>query len=249
MTLEQSPLTKDDINRAEQRVGVSHPILDVFEQNLPRLKDLHEKCALIPDNQDQQAFIKENYGFLADAVVEAGDYSLEPLELVAIWAGVGEIFDTHRPGDVYHKYAIAGIVTTAYAIRGLQNPDFKNLPRYIVERDELPDEITSDLESMRHVRARLDIVDKNIEDLDFYINGTRKPGGEIVFNLAKKAHAGDKEAKKQLDEILAGSKERSTPTLQSIHENFGNGTYFIRYTLYKLLGSARTQKSDSVIKH
>lgn len=249
MTREQSPITKQDIQKAEQRVGISHPILDVIKMHLPRLQELHEQCALIPDNQDQQAYIRANYGFLADAVVEAGDYSLEPLELVAIWSQVGEIFDTERPGDSYHKYAIAGIVATAYAIRELENPAFQNLPRYVLERDELPDEITSDLESMRHVRSRLDMVDGNIEDLDFYINGTRKPGVEIAFNLAKKADAGDLDAKKQLDELLARSKERSTPTLQSIHENFGNGTNFIHYSLYKLLGPDRTPTPDLVIEH
>lgn len=215
MTQESEPITKDAVLRAEQKGAVSHPILDVLEQNFPRLQTLRQECAQINGGGAQQDFIAQNYGFLADAIVEAGHFTLEPLEVVAVWSRVREIFGgSGKFENDYHRFALAGIITTAFAIQGLDNPAYKAVPRYFLENSRLPEELVADEKSLVRINERVEELERSIKRLAFYVSGK-----------------GDGRDTRTSGEIIAVEKERTTPTLACINEDFGNGMMSLRLQL------------------
>ena len=123
----------------------------------------------------------------------------------------------------YHRYALAGMVGSAFAIQGLENPDWKKFPRHYLETFELPPEVVEDRSGLLHVRGRLNQISKSLEEIDFYVFGTRESAMELAFKLAERESEGDQEAKKQLKELIARDARYSTPVIREIHENFGNG--------------------------
>lgn len=123
----------------------------------------------------------------------------------------------------YHRYALAGMVGSAFAIQGLENPDWRKFPRHYLETFELPPEVVEDRSGLLHVRGRLNQISKSLKEIDFYVFGTRESAMELAFKLAKRESEGDQEAKRQIKDLLAREKTYSTPVIQEIHENFGNG--------------------------
>jgi hypothetical protein len=227
---EQRPeLTGEQVSRAERRDGITHPVLSVIEQHLPTINHLTEGYSQITNNQEQQRYIREHYGFLADAFVEAGPYTMEPTDIVAIWSRATEVFSG------YHRYALAQMISSAYAIQGLDNPEWRRYPRHYLETSELPEEVTEDRDGMLHAQSRLDEIDRSLKDIDFYVYGTHESAMSLAFNLSKKEAAGDQEAKRQLEELIAHQESRTTPVLGQIHENFGNGLYPLYFPLMNAL--------------
>lgn len=221
MSPEMSLITRDQVSQAEQRVGYSHPIIAVLDRHLPQITQLHEGFSSISGNQEQQEYIRQNYGFLADAVVEAGSFTLQPLEMVAVWSRAMEIF----PSNLYHRYALARIITSAYAIQGLEaTPAWKSFPRHFFETNNIPDELVEDRLELEHLKWRISDIGRSIDELDFYSYGTREDAMEVAFKLGKRANQeGDVEAQEQLDKLISYQKEHKTPVLGAIHENWGIG--------------------------
>ncbi len=217
MTGEIPLLTPEQVALAEKRIGFNHPVIGVIDRNRPQFAWHNQAYSGIKDTQEQQRYIAGHYGFLADDLVAAGQFTLDPLDVIAIWSRAMEVFSG------YHRYALAKMVGSSFAIQGLKNPDWKKFPRHLLETHELPSEVVSDKSGLLHVRSRLEQVSESLKGLEFYVFGTREPSMTRAFNLAKKESEGDKEAKKQLKELIAREARYSTPVIREIHENFGNG--------------------------
>ena len=214
--MEQSSLTKEQIERATKREGVQHPVVSVLEYHEPRIAQL-KGYSTLTSNQEQQDYIRKNYGFLGDALEEAGGFSLGPLDLVAVWSKALEIWSDNR----YPRYRLAGMLATAYGIQG--RPDLKGLVRHYLETSKLLERIVRDKSGLILVRNRLDDIHTSLDELEFYVSGVKGSSMELAFQLAGKARDGDEEARKQLNQLIARDKEYLTPVLKELHENFGNG--------------------------
>lgn len=224
----QLVLTKEQVERAVRREGVQHPVITVLEHYEPQIAQLKGYSA-IKTNQGQQDYIDRNYGFLADAIEEAGDFSLGPLDLVAIWSKAMQVWPDNR----YPRYSLAGMVSSSYGISGVPNPDdWRRFPRYWLEQSKLPKSVLQNQSGLSYVKRRLGEISRSIDEFDFYLYGTRESPMETAAKLAKKARDGDKEAKIELDRLIAQEREvekqPTTPLLNEIGENFGNGMITIR---------------------
>ena len=217
-----SSITKDQIAKAESRVGFTHPLLSVLESQAPQIADLLRKGRGISGNQEYQAYLSENMGFLADAIEEAGNFSLEPLELVSLWSRVIELFDSR-----YARYALSDMIVLSYAIYGLENLVWKGFPRYFLENSRLPPEVLADKEGLRHVRNRIGEISESREQLHIYLYGGKDLGPQRAADLAIEAQKGDEKANEQLRRLIAHDKEHSTSILREFGENFPSHHFFI----------------------
>ncbi|MEX1052707.1 MAG: hypothetical protein WEC80_02570 [Patescibacteria group bacterium] len=220
MAPERNPLTPEAVSLAESRVGVIHPVISVIDNNLPTILKLTEGYNLITDNQEQQRYIAEHYGFFADSIIEALPFTLEPTDLISIWSRAIEVFSG------YHRYALVGMISSAYAIQGLENPEWKKLPRHLLEIGELPNEILHDSFGLLHVRKKVKEITESLDELDFYVYGMKGSTLEYAVQLAKREKEGDTTARVKLDRLTTHEKKSTTPTLREIHENFGNGLFW-----------------------
>lgn len=237
MSAEMPQFTEEQVAQAERRESFSHPVLTVIEEHLPQIIQLNKGYSSIPivDTQEQQRYIKEHYGFLADALVDVNLYTLRPLEIVAIWSRAVEVFSG------YHRYALAGMVAAAYAIQEVESPSWRKFPKHYLETAKLPAEVLTDHSGLTQVIGRLDQIGVSLDKLDFYVYGTREPAMELAFELAGRIRNGDAQAQAELDRLIAHQRKYSTPVLKEIHENWGNGyipLYFpLRNALETLQGS------------
>lgn len=164
MSIPEEPLfTGEDIARAERREGFSHRVIDVIDANSSKITQLIRETLGITDYEALQGSIRSSYGFLADDFGEAGSYSLEPLELVAIWSRVSEIFPlSPKFPMVYYRYPLAQIISSAHIIQGAENPGWKKLPRLYLEAGSLPAEVMEDSAGLTYVRNRVVALKNNI---------------------------------------------------------------------------------------
>lgn len=213
---EQTVLTMEEVERAERREGIDHPVLQVFEDNLATIAMLDEIYRNISDNSARQKFVRENFGFLAVAFVKLPAFTLEPLELLAIWSRAVELF------HVYMRYELAAVLSAAYAIQGLANPGWKKFPRTYLETGNLPAEVLEDRDGLLQVKAKLQELKKGREVIDIYVFGIENPMEKSV-ELAKRARDGDKEADKEFDLLIERQKSRQTKAISELGENFGQG--------------------------
>lgn len=234
MAVERPILTPEQYARAERREGVQHPVIAVIDQHLPMIAELEQGYSAITVNQDRFTYIKQNYGFLADALTAAGPYTLNPEDLIAIWSRAREVFSQSR----YQRYALAGMVSSTYAIQGLKNPEWKKFPRHYLETSELPEGVVRDRNGLMHVSRRLVDIGDSLDELDWYVFGTKESGMTLAVNLARRSRDGDADADRQLEELIALEKARQTPLLRDIHEQFGNGYVPLRFLIAPALGRA-----------
>lgn len=233
MTVERPMLTPEQYARAERRDGINHPVIAVLDQHLPTITRLEQDYSAIANNQEQFRYIAQNYGFLADAIVETGPYTLQPEDLIAIWSRAREVFSQSR----YQRYALAGMVSSAYAIQGLENLEWRKFPRHYLETGELPEGVVKDRDGLLHVGTRLDEIGDSLDELNRYVFGTKESGMILAANLAKRSRDGDPDAARQLEELIALEKTRQTPLLRDIHEQFGNGYVPLRFPIEDVLRS------------
>lgn len=227
MAVERPILTPEQYARAERREGIHHPVVAVIDQHLPAITQIEQGYSAITVNQDRFIYINQNYGFLADALVEAGSYTLDPEDLITIWSRAREVFSQSR----YQRYALAGMVASAYAIQGVENLEWTKFPRHYLETSELPEGVTRDRSGLLHVSRRLDEIGDSLDELNRYVFGTKESGMTLAANLAKRSRDGDPDADRQLEELFALEKARQTPLLGDIHENFGNGYVPLRFPI------------------
>ena len=161
-------LTREKIETAE-RGKVRHPIVDVMVRHAGLIGQLGRDVSRIEDGLDQQHFIAKTHGFLADAIADLEDYSLEPLEMVTIWSKVLSLFD-----NIYQRYRVAGMIALDYARRGTPKAG-KNLPRYFIENEDYPDNVYQDKEIVNIFLNRFKEISESIHVL---VAWRRLNGGE-----------------------------------------------------------------------
>lgn len=234
-------LTQRQVQAAERREGISHPLLDVLDQQAPRIAELNItydrfRVDIPSDNQTPQRFIRQNFGFLADAVEGAGEFSVAPLELVAVWS---KAVDMLRG---YQRYAFAEIIGTAYSIQGTINPGWRGFPRYYFEKGRFPTEVARDHVDLTHTQARLEEIYGNLNSLEYYVHGHKGSSMEYGSKLGKRISRGDQKAEVLLDRMITRGKARRShilDILDNIQENFGNGLGPLRMDLAEEVEIAR----------
>jgi hypothetical protein len=172
---ERKALTIDQVAAAE-RGEITHPIISVLEQHLPALLRCSESYPDGTVNSERELeHIKPYYGPLADAFVDASPYTLGAVDVIAIWATLDRLaFDTNLG---YARYLLAGMISSAYAIQGLDNPAWKKFPRHYVETGHLPDELQTDKEGLTHVLGKLREITA-INDINTYRSSIMQSGNE-----------------------------------------------------------------------
>lgn len=207
--------TKDDILGAESRVGVTHPVLTILDREAFRISAVTQAAIALPDNQDASQYVRKNSNFLVDAIEDAAPFTLNPLELVAIWSRNGE-FRRHR-------YLMATALSISWAIQGVSKPEiWKRFPRRYIE-DGLPSEVTTDRDGLTHVKARLEEISTNLDALELVTYGTSEPTMELGLKLAERMRDGDPKAEQEYRSLQALISERKIPLLNDLSEAFGNG--------------------------
>ena len=205
-------LTRDQVESASRREGQEHPVVAVLRYNAAAITGHHQRLEGLAYPDPWQTYVKDNFGFLADAFADIGNFSLGPLDIVKIWSFAKET--GFKP-----MYDLAAMVSAAYGIQG-NGSEWKMVPRYYLEtKGEFPKPI--DRQKLERFCGRLDEIEESLKDLDFYSWDTR----ESPIAVARQAFMGqgNKEAQKEAERIDAHHKEFSTPLLDQIDENFGNG--------------------------
>lgn len=229
--MEQPYLTKEHIQRAGKREGISHPVISVLEYHEPRILQIREEYSSISDNQEQQKHIRRNFGFLADAVEDLGHFPMGPLDIVAVWSKAHELMGN------YQRYELVGIISAAYGIRASDtaeypSPEWRGFPRQYIQERRLPERAVENRNGILHLKTRLSDIDVSLDKLDFYVYGTNESFSDLCHKAFRE---NDEEAMKRFEEMCAHEKEYSTPVLGEIHENFGNGLLPLKYEINKAL--------------
>ncbi len=228
--LGQPALTKEQIERASRREGSQYPVISVIEYHGPRIAQHNEEFNKIEDNKEQQRYAARNFGFLGDAFEEADDFPLAPLDLVAVWSKAMEVW----PDNCYPRYGLARMLSSAYGIQG--RPDLRGLSRYFLETGKLPDGLARDKSGLVYVKSRLDHVNTSLKELKFYVSGTKESAVALAVKLTARIRDGDEQAGVQLKELIGSCRERSTPVLEALQENFGTGILSVYLKLNDALG-------------
>ncbi|MBI2578246.1 MAG: hypothetical protein HYW26_00895 [Candidatus Aenigmarchaeota archaeon] len=220
-------LTRELIEQAARREGAygQHPVISVIDAHLPIIQQLNDKSLKIKHNNELYSFVRRSYGFLADAIEDIGDFSLGPLDIAAIWGRATEVF--YSSWHLYQRYELAGMACSSYSIRRLGNPAWRRFPRHWLENRRLPETILTDRAGLVHVRLRLGEIEESLEAYDVYICGAEYTG-DFAEDLIRREMAGDKEATRHLDEIIARQEERRTPFIDEMTENLSHGIFPLR---------------------
>jgi hypothetical protein len=166
---QEAPLTKETLAQAEDP-SFTHPVLTVFERNKQRIIDLRKESG--------NKAPRPQLGFLADALVEAGSFSLEAKDQVGIWArllSMEEFGFNNKP-----EFMFSNMITSAFIVQGAENPVWKKFPRWELENPgkKLPEEFTGDTEGLAFVRNRFGQFKKKYEEIDNYLYGSETASAE-----------------------------------------------------------------------
>lgn len=162
-------LTEQDVAFAlePREIGPVHPVVSVLRQNSPRLSELEAQNAAIYENAPEWGdpeFVTQNYGFLADAFVEALPYTLTATDLIQIWTCAITILPTRVA-----RTDMGGMISSAYAIQDLaESPEWRNVPRMLFETVELPAGVLGDREGLLRFHERLEEIMASYFDIDYY---------------------------------------------------------------------------------
>lgn len=219
---QQAPLTAEILAQAEHP-AFTHPVLTVFEKNKQRIIDLRKEHGnRVPRTQ---------YGFLADALVEAGSFSLEAKDMIGTWArllSMEEFGFNNRP-----EFIFSNMIASAFIIQGVESPGWEKFPRWALENPgkELPEEFTGDKEGLAYVRNRFGQFKKNYEEINNYLYGSETASADLE-SAGKNLH--EPRSLKKIQAYADVRKSRTTDVLDKVLNN--NWSYTIG-TLGLLLNS------------
>ncbi|MBI4080946.1 MAG: hypothetical protein HY430_04210 [Candidatus Levybacteria bacterium] len=212
---ERAELTPQQVANAELGIGIEHPLIDALDIIRPHVVPFNLEYEQITDPLERQTFIRDNYGMLVDAVEGSGDFTLEPEEMIAIWSKAVEVLP-HGP-----RVKFAETITLSYATQGIDDEDVKKTPRTVFMTGRLPDKVRLNANNLGQVTARVNEVEESYATILRYFNVVDNPI-EKEAELSKRIEAGDQDAQAELDRIIQLGKERKTPVLQAVSENFGS---------------------------
>jgi hypothetical protein len=221
MPIERLQYTEEQMKNAEARIGFTHPVLSVIEEQLPAIGRFQEAYTQISDSTKQDRYAHAHLGFLADALVKKGPFSMTATDIVAIWSRIREVF------SFFHSTSrLSEIVAYAYAVGELDDPKWKQFPRRFFQTSKFPQEVLSDTEGIANVKRKFREIQKSLDDIDLYAFGTTNPMVEGMIIYAK-AQNGDAAAQAQYEELIARMGRRQTRVIDDIRDAFGNGFCFM----------------------
>ena len=228
--MDRPALTKEQVERASRREGITHPVLIALGQQESRILELNRGYELV-DGSQRQAYIAQKYGFLGDVLEgatqeEAEYFSAGPLDLITIWSKAIELW----PDSNYPRYAFAALFCNVYAIQERQT--LKGYPRQYLETASVS-RLTQE-GSLDYVKERLGNVSRALKEIDFYAFGTRENSMMLAFELASKAET-DSVAADQLARLIVHQREHQTELLRVLSENIGTGLTMIDSSIDKEL--------------
>lgn len=153
-------LTGEQIADAERNLGFSHPVIDVIHATHREIEEAEREYSRVIDHEEQEEFVKEHYGFLADAIAQAGPFPLGPLDIVSLWAAVIDTF----PSDI-QRVEVAGMIASAYAIQEVENAAWEQFPTSFLKDRELPDEVKKNTDELEQIQMRLEGLQANLNVL------------------------------------------------------------------------------------
>lgn len=219
MSLEALGLSKEQVDRAERREGINHKIIEVLESNRNKLVEIDKGLEGVKVTGDARVFIGERLGFLAEEFEKVAPFTLELLEIVAIWSELTEIVSHESLRD-----DVAFLLQLSYAIQGLDDPQWKDLPRYFLETSELPPNVLNCGGGLSHVREKAAKLEQVVEGLNKYMWGSGEHITELMFDAALAGTNPDaaREAKHRYEEARAHGDIYATPLLLKIIKEFCN---------------------------
>lgn len=174
MRPEGQPLSIDQIRSAEAG-KIDHPVLTVLTRSVGILTSLHQENPGFRTTHEQQRFIQDNFGFLADAIEEAGDFPLTSLDMVAISSKARSL----QLSD-YERRAVARATSTTYgcAQLKLENPSWIGFPRRYLEAGRWPKQDLEDRHELQLFKERIVLVSEGINEL-YQLPFNKKTGGTV----------------------------------------------------------------------
>lgn len=195
----------------------SHIVIQVFDG----LGEKHWNTLLqslrTADNEQQQKLREKSFVPFAEAL-EGKVFTLMPLEIVSIWSRAMEVFPNNR----YPRYTLSTAIAYTYGAIPIKSEEWKHLFKMAHEKgyDHLEYLAGKDTPNAIRFRQRLLEVDKSLQELNYYMYGTR----ENMGSLAVKAYGeGNKEAQKRYEQMVLWQKTHDDMILGAIHENWANG--------------------------
>lgn len=201
-------LSAEDVAAAECNTASNHAVLRVLTAHADDIAQQNAAYIQIPAGQDRANFLKTEYGFLADSLARNNDFTLEPEDLITLWAHVVEIF----PGNDFlqQRYALVGMIAHAYAINGLDNPTlWQEYPRLFQQEQNIPRRFMMETDGLLHVEERVTHIKASLDVLDEYRHGSSQSIRSLAFA-----------PQDEIDRQQALESERSTPVIQEVTENF-----------------------------
>jgi hypothetical protein len=184
-----------------------HPLIDFLTSHRQILNYTTVACSKMEDRSAIRRNIVRESGVLADDIEGIGGFSLEPLDLVAVWREASQY--------QFHRYELARMILTAHATQSLGD-NWKGITKHYLETRRLAKKIVSDkpgqntaLRILREVRGSLDLLDATIYG---------SFGNEKVKRLSKSASKGDDTADQELTRLLDAQNKNSIPLVQNMEE-------------------------------
>jgi len=178
------------------------------------------------DNQKRQEIYRQAFIPFSEKLHET-DFSLGPLDIISIWSRAKEIF----PEQIYARYELSTSLACSYGSNPIDSQDWKRVSASGSISERLHDLSKTDKAKASLFSKRLTEIDSSLKEIDLYRKGTT----EDIIELARKAYVEkDEEAKEKLLAIQEKEKETdSDGFLHDIHENWGNGMYWMFVVLVR----------------
>ena len=223
-TLEQS-LSAEDVDHAVRRKSIDHPVLALLDQLAPQIRDYNDRKPKTDDNQEAQRYVRENFGFFVDGVEQLGQYSLEPLEIIAIWSRIDEL-----GLRLYTRYEAAQALGVKYASLPLTEPAWDRITTKIFLTRYLPEEAGACKEDVATFIKRLDQIRSGLKKIGLYSTGGMSM--QEFIDGVKSGTLSEEEQQRVINHQKALPHSR---LLGEIGENFINGLLVVRLQASKYL--------------
>lgn len=152
-------LTREGVEKAIRREGPPHVLVGLLE--LHQAKITPPTCPTL-NAKEQYQFAGSNWDSLVQGVASAGEYSLEPLDLITIWSKVSEVLPEH----FYLRYYWASVISVFYAGHGLPAGQ-ERIPFHLLH-NTLPFNTEEDAKTLTHLGNRLDEVIESVNQIRAY---------------------------------------------------------------------------------
>lgn len=216
-------LTVETVNKAmEDGQGYNyhlnpHPIVGLgLSVELARIK---RGVASIYNPRRAADFAKSNFENILEKIEFTGNFSLNPLDIVSIWAGTEDGTDEQRT-------ALARSLIVNYSLRVDKMDDMSptgstwpEISQSYIETGKLPDNVAKRPQTLLHLMKRSNDIWISLREITVYIYGTDIPD-QMRTVLQAAAISGEPQAIEAYDRFNKRVQERLNPTLARILQEF-----------------------------